>query len=125
MSLALQDQDAVGRGSLLPYWVIGIEQCHGAKLWALLPMTPQFLTGKLDGKRHRPDFVFPKLHGGAAKSELFPRLHLVVSYFFPPLFEFPHVHGTILNSTATAHSISLTDDLAQAAWHANSKRHAS
>src|SRR6266436_5328825 len=105
MSLALQEENATGRRSSVPYWVIGIEQCHGAKLRALLPMAPQFLTGKLNGKRHRPDFVFPKLHGGTTESELFPRLDLRVSCFFPPLFEFPHVHSVILNSTVAAHSI--------------------
>src|SRR5207247_10861698 len=57
-----------------------------------------FFSGKLDGKRHRPAFVFPKLHGGTTESELFPRLDLRISYFFPPFFEFPHVHNVILNS---------------------------
>src|SRR5258708_14206955 len=104
MSLALQEEDAIGWRRLLPYWVIGIEQRDGAKFRALLPMSPQFLTGKLDGKRHRPDFAFPKLHGGTTESELFPRLDLRVSYFFPPLFEFPNVHSIILNSQAAKHS---------------------
>src|SRR5260221_452739 len=78
MSLALQEEDAIGWRSLLPYWVVGIEQCHRAKVRPLLPTTQQFPTGKLHGQRYWA-FSLPILHGGPAVSEPFSRLSLRVS----------------------------------------------
>src|SRR5229473_1195164 len=98
MSLGLHEDAADGRRSIQRYrivGIVGIEQCHRAKLRPLLPKTQQFLTGKLDGNRYRPDLAFPKLNGTATEPELFAGFNLRVSQFPPPLLEAPQVHRVV------------------------------
>src|SRR5882762_8444318 len=99
LDVARTEWDAAdGCKSFQRYWTVGIEQCHWSELRSLLPETQQFLTGKLDGNRHRSDFAFPILNRAATEPELFRRDRLRVSQLPSPLLETPKVHRVVPQS---------------------------
>src|SRR5258708_4696145 len=98
MSLGPHEEATDRSRSFQRYWIIDVEQCHRPALWPPLPETQQFLTGKLDGNRHRSDLAFPVLNRAATEPELFPRDRLRVSQFPSPLLEAPTVHRVVPQS---------------------------